>query len=568
MRRGATVLYWLALFYPAVIGLQAILQSLTAMARHVAGNPISEIRVGIFQISILNELAVRRAFTGAILASLMVAAILLVVRRRWPTLAAIALACTGLLLGGSWLARVWFSGQPELAVLPVILTSLLLLTGGLRLLAATVDGNYIQRAGMLAAGFAFPAFAIPVLSFGGRRGMIFAISMAIPAVLGCLIAPIRKAALPLVVPSRRNIAVACASAVLTFGLIAAASRALEDRKRESAEAALQRARSSPVYRREGRIYFHRGVNFTANGVRYDSIGASKLLAQLPSYNVRDIALVPYGYVDRANLRLFTAGNQSWETDEGIEILTAQAHRDGMRVMLKPHTWKPRQQDLPTPEHRQRWFAEMTKFLVHYARLADRLQVDTFCIGVEFGWLTMFEREWRELIASVRTVYPGPLVYAANHGEEFESIAFWDALDYIGVDNYYPLPDNYDATALARKISEVSGRFGRPVLFTETGYSSAPDSHRTPWDDKKSGPIALEHQARCYEALLSAFYDKPWFRGVYWWKIETDGVGGPDDPSMVPWRKPAMEVLRRWYGREPANSSGTYAPRRTSSGEGV
>ena len=54
------------------------------------------------------------------------------------------------------------------------------------------------------------------------------------------------------------------------------------------------------------------------------------------------------------------------------------------------------------------------------------------------------------------------------------------------------------------------------------------------------------QASCYEAICRAFYQKPWFEGMYWWKIGTDGEGGPADASLTPWGKPAMEVLSRWY----------------------
>ena len=62
-------------------------------------------------------------------------------------------------------------------------------------------------------------------------------------------------------------------------------------------------------------------------------------------------------------------------------------------------------------------------------------------------------------------------------------------------------------------------------------------------------VDLEEQVRCYEALLAAFYEQPWFYGVYWWKVGTNGFGGPENSSMTPWRKPAMDVLARWYGSE-------------------
>ena len=59
-------------------------------------------------------------------------------------------------------------------------------------------------------------------------------------------------------------------------------------------------------------------------------------------------------------------------------------------------------------------------------------------------------------------------------------------------------------------------------------------------------ISLDEQKRCYEAVLQAFYKKPWFQGIYWWKIGSNGFGGPADGSHTPWRKPAMDVVKRWY----------------------
>ena len=96
-----------------------------------------------------------------------------------------------------------------------------------------------------------------------------------------------------------------------------------------------------------------------------------------------------------------------------------------------------------------------------------------------------------------------------------------------------------------KIEAVHKKFQRPVLFTEAGFASREGSHQTPWQDGQ-GKISLDEQARGYEAVLRAFYDKPWFAGVYWWKVGTNGRGGPNDASLTPWGKPAMDVMRRWY----------------------
>ncbi len=294
-------------------------------------------------------------------------------------------------------------------------------------------------------------------------------------------------------------------------------------------------------------YFHKGVSFTAERVPYDAAEAREMLGRLPAYGVDAVALVPYAFVPRGEVGIRIPGREeSWESEAGMEILAGEARRRGMRVMLKPHVWRLQgRTEIPEGEARE-WLRQYRPFVEHYARFAAAIHADTFCIGTELRGLTGYEREWRELIAAARNLYKGPMVYAANHGEEFETIRFWDALDYIGVDNYYPLDDSYSAAELVGKIEAVQQRFGKPVLFTEAGFGAHESSHRAPWEDRTQKRLDLGEQARSYEALLHAVYRKEWFRGVYWWKVGTNGYGGPDDNSMTPWGKPAMDVVRRFY----------------------
>ena len=100
--------------------------------------------------------------------------------------------------------------------------------------------------------------------------------------------------------------------------------------------------------------------------------------------------------------------------------------------------------------------------------------------------------------------------------------------------------------LATKLEVLHKKYRKPIIFTEAGYAAAPNSHRTPWEDRSERPVHLEAQAKAYDALLSAFYLKPWFAGVFWWKLGTNGFGGPQDNTMTPWNKPAMNIIKRWY----------------------
>jgi hypothetical protein len=276
-----------------------------------------------------------------------------------------------------------------------------------------------------------------------------------------------------------------------------------------------------------------------------------MLERFPKYGINAVALVPYGFASGKPPHIHFPG--SLETDEGLEIISRVAHARGMKVLLKPGMWiggggYAGDLEFPSAEDRAQWFDQYQVFLEHYAVLAKQIHADIFCVGGEFSKLSPYDTEWRRLIARVRELYPGPLTYAANHGAEFENMTFWDALDYVGLQEYYPLPDDLSTDALVQKVEAVQRKFQRPVIFTEAGFPSLNGANRKPWEDSRGRNLSPELQARCYEAVLRAFYSKPWFQGVYWWKVGTNGYGGPKDGSHTAWGKPAMEVVARYYLR--------------------
>jgi len=297
-------------------------------------------------------------------------------------------------------------------------------------------------------------------------------------------------------------------------------------------------------------FFHKGVNFTAEQPdRYASDAAVRLMLSLRDYGVNSVAFVPYGFTPRNQPVVRFDGSRVWERDDDLTRMAEIAHRNGLRVFLKPQLWVgggwPGDLEFPREADREAWFRSYRPYLEHYSRLAAVIQADVFCVGCEFTKLSRNAAAWRSLIALARRNYAGPLTYAATQGVEFESVEFWDALDYIGLNNYYPLPDTLDVSASAAKVEAVQRRFGKPVIFPEAGFSSMENAHREPWAEN-SRRVSMEAQTRGYEAVCRAFFGKPWFHGVYWWKIGSNGAGGLQDRSHTPWRKPAMEVIRRYY----------------------
>ncbi len=299
-------------------------------------------------------------------------------------------------------------------------------------------------------------------------------------------------------------------------------------------------------------FLQKGVSLAAEFPDpYGSSAAREMLKALKGNGVNAVALVPYGATQIGSIEIRAFGRHSLESEEGISETARVAHALGMKVMLKPGIWVGRGSyagnlEFASAARQAKWFDAYTQFILHYARLATQVHADIFCVGGEFVHLSPDACAWRKIIAQVRSVYPGPLTYAASFGEEFEHIRFWNALDYIGLQEYYPLPPNLSTAALIAHVEGVQKKFNKPVIFTEAGFPSVPGAGEHPWDSSARGPVALALQARCYEVIFRAFYDQPWFEGMYWWKVGTNDFGGRRDRSLTPWGKPAMAIVKRWY----------------------
>ncbi len=342
----------------------------------------------------------------------------------------------------------------------------------------------------------------------------------------------------------------------------------EQRWREWSQALVAQNNDPPAPRRPvDASFFYRGISFSHEGWSgagggYASKQAAAQLRALLDMGANAIAVVPYGFTRGGNEESVSYTGTD-ETDEDLTEALHVAHALGMKVMLKPQLWVgfggfTGTLRLDDPATRAAWMRLYREFILHYARLAELEQFDLFCVGTEFESLTRYAGDWRRLIADVRRVYHGPLTYAANWGSEFESIAFWDDLDYIGVNNYYPLAKQPTqraedllpgAAQLAARMEAISRKWNRPILFSEVGYPSVRGGASQPWvEDGKRG-VDLAEQAAAYEVLMKVFSARPWLRGMFWWKWPSNGRGGgPSDPSFTPIGKPAADVLRTWYTR--------------------
>lgn len=312
--------------------------------------------------------------------------------------------------------------------------------------------------------------------------------------------------------------------------------------------------------------FQKGMTYAyANGYDcgYATRKSTSSMQQLKQLGVTWIAEIPYGFMPARNAaQIHYAGSDIFgESDESMLAATLQAHTLGMKVMMKPQLWLhfdswPGKIDFDTDQQWNDWFDSYEKWIVHYAILSELIHADLFCIGTELSQTTLAKPDrWRAIIQKVRNVYHGPIVYASNWGKEFEEMTFWDALDYIGLDNYYPVrKDTKDHTAEMRaafeqqkaKIKAISDHYHKPVLFTEIGYHATDGAGMGTHEDDYDG--YNEHaQAECYQMAMEAYWNEPWFSGMYWWKwfSDPDDTGRNADPHS-PHGRAAEKIIQQWY----------------------
>jgi hypothetical protein len=205
--------------------------------------------------------------------------------------------------------------------------------------------------------------------------------------------------------------------------------------------------------------------------------------------------------------------------------------------------------------------------------------------------------WARVISEVRQEFEGQLTYAANF-DQYHMVAFWDRLDLMGINAYFPLRRRQlPASEFSQLEPLLEARWKTilesilefqddqnldrmRVLFTELGYVRRANSTIEPWaasgfsvlpSDEGTRLMIWEDQpterreraaavAGLYKANRSLGGDL--LAGILYWKLSTEpaheeeepfvliiGDRAPEDPLLEElqrfrWRRPIDEWLRR------------------------
>lgn len=335
------------------------------------------------------------------------------------------------------------------------------------------------------------------------------------------------------------------------------ARGGEEMKKKKAESLILEKTSSliPVYQKS----FQKGVVYTSWMADELALPASDItLAYLKEIGFDTVAIMVPAYQETLDSEeIFTNDVPGGDTPtiESLAHAVETCHKLGLRVHIKPHL------DPRTDEARvnirpsEKWFENYEKFILKYADFSQKNKVEIFSIGTELE-ATTFEawaHRWDRIINGVRAIYSGVITYSANW-TEYKEVPFWDKLDFVGIDAYFPLTGRKDpllpdliaawesqANDMENWLKE-KGLINKGIIFSEIGYPSADAANTQPWVSV-TNVEDQEEQAECFTAVFETFMKRPWFKGYYIWQYFPQDRWSPLGFTVK--GKKAEEVIKKW-----------------------
>jgi hypothetical protein len=292
-----------------------------------------------------------------------------------------------------------------------------------------------------------------------------------------------------------------------------------------------------------------------------SFSYEPLLREIAGLGATHVALIVPIYQTHGGSTHLYRHTRFSPTLETVADTIRQAHRASLEVTVfpivrlaaprTPREWR----GTLEPADRDAWFTSYGEQLGDLASLAELTGATRLVVGSELSTLDGDLPRWQHLIALVRAVFTGTLVYSANW-DHYRDARLFELVDEVGVVGYFGLRDHggpSDVPALTaswqrirRELDAALAKYGKPFVFTELGYRSRSGATTSPWDESAGGKPDLDEQRRGLEAFRQAYaVPEGWQRridGLYIWNWY--GYGGPGTTGYTPRGKPAEATVRQ------------------------
>lgn len=308
-----------------------------------------------------------------------------------------------------------------------------------------------------------------------------------------------------------------------------------------------------------------GFNFAHEGYQifngYGSRMAQQSLQRITTLSANSIAIIPYTFMrdPKVPTPIPIAQRAGQENDEATIRSHYDAQQLGLNTLLKPQIWIrkswPGDIEMDSHEGWDAFFRYYTNWISHYALLAEIHQFDILCIGVEMTETTLQKpNEWRKLIRKIRTIYSGPITYGSNWGKEFETISFWNELDYMGVSCYYPFSNKEQLSQkklkaafsdILKNLKSIQQKHQRPLLLTEIGFRNITHPWTLPHAEADGRPASPAHQEIAYRVVLESLQEADFISGIFWWKYPAN-INYVNQNAFTPLRLPAETTIERFF----------------------
>jgi len=295
-----------------------------------------------------------------------------------------------------------------------------------------------------------------------------------------------------------------------------------------------------------------------------------LIPEIAELGADTILFVVHGWQTHAGTLDLHLDAQKTADAAGLGKLLDLAAVHGMRRILMPvallkdpRNGEWRGKIIPPGHDWDAWFKRYRRFVVHFAKIAERHKAEVFMVGSELIKSEGYTQHWRDTIAEVRQHYRGKLSYSSNWDHyQTSKIGFWDDLDFIGMTTYYelakrPKPSieeiDRNWARIKREILAFQKEVGKPIIFTEVGWCSQEGAAHEGWNyyaSEKATEAGHREQAVLYESFIKNWASEPSVGGMIWWEW-TLGDGGKSDYGYTPKGKVAETLLRILFADKPS-----------------
>ncbi len=189
--------------------------------------------------------------------------------------------------------------------------------------------------------------------------------------------------------------------------------------------------------------------------------------------------------------------------------------------------------------------------------------------------------WRKLIKEVRGIYKGQVTYAANF-DNYHEVAFWEDLDFIGINAYFALRDPNETITDPQKMKQTleegwlsvfeqinsfraeNKLEDKPMIFTELGYINRKKVTIEPWtgfgfsvigSNQNERLIVWDREEEDWEErkfAIDALYkvvkeQEINLEGILYWKLTTHDYHLPYEPFALHLTPNAIDSLQTSLG---------------------